>query len=350
MTRNQRLLVLLGILISIVFLVLAFNQLRPAEVLAYIGQANPLWLLVSLPVFIASVIVIAYRWGFLLRALRPLPLHYLFEIVNIGYMGNNVYPLRAGEILRILLLQRDYQIPVARTTTTIFVERIFDGLICLGFILFPALLVENLVSAELRTGAVAATPLFIVGALVFFVLAARPDALRRLSAFFARFLPPVLERLTQKLTQDVIDGTESLRQPRYLIGTICYSLLTWALQGVTYYLVGLAFGFQVDFLVMLLAVGAVNMSGALPATPGQIGVFEFFASQVVIAAGVQPDQALAFAVVLHVIIWLPPTLLGFFYLARRGLGFGSIIDAARKHTLEKTSPSGETVGQQSINI
>jgi len=48
-----------------------------------------------------------------------------------------------------------------------------------------------------------------------------------------------------------------------------------------------------------------------------LGVYEFFAGVVMMAAGVKQTQALAYAIVVHVVIWLPVTLVGFILLIRR---------------------------------
>ncbi len=48
-------------------------------------------------------------------------------------------------------------------------------------------------------------------------------------------------------------------------------------------------------ILMTLVVGVVNLAGLIPASPGQLGVYEFFASTVVIAVGIGEVQALAYA-------------------------------------------------------
>src|SRR5262245_52881957 len=124
-----------GILISAIFLWIAFRNLKPQEVLAVIQTANFAWLVLSAGLIIFSAILIAWRWQFLLRSIKPIPLGYLTQVVMIGYMGNNVYPFRTGEILRIALLRRYQDIPIGKSTMTIIVERVFDGLVMLSFIL-----------------------------------------------------------------------------------------------------------------------------------------------------------------------------------------------------------------------
>jgi hypothetical protein len=58
-----------------------------------------------------------------------------------------------------------------------------------------------------------------------------------------------------------------------------------------------------------------------------VGVYEYFAVLTLGALGIEKTQATAFTLAIHLIIWLPVTLLGFYFLVRRGLGFGAVTHA-----------------------
>lgn len=326
MIRRRQAVVLIGILVSVVFLWLAFRNLKPDAVLSDIGQANFGWLAIAAVWYFAGVTVIAMRWGFLLRAIQAIPLRALAPLVAIGYMGNNVYPFRSGEVLRIALLRRSYGVPVAKATTTVVVERAFDGLVMLTFILI-ALVVTEVTSPEIRTVATFAAPIFVGAVAVFFVLAARPNWLRWVIQRIERFLPGKLKQIVDRLGEEVIQGLQGLRSPADLAGAVVCSYLSWMIEASVYWLVSFAFDLNLSYAVMLLVVGTVNLAGLIPASPGQIGVYEFFVSLVLAAVGVPKDQANAYALVVHVVIWLPVTLVGFFFLARQGLGWSAIAHA-----------------------
>ncbi|MGV2438006.1 MAG UNVERIFIED_CONTAM: flippase-like domain-containing protein [Anaerolineae bacterium] len=65
--------------------------------------------------YYGAMVLIAVRWTFVLRSIQPLTWTNLFPLVAIGYMGNNIYPFRAGEVLRIVLLRRNHAIPYIRS-------------------------------------------------------------------------------------------------------------------------------------------------------------------------------------------------------------------------------------------
>lgn len=332
MTRRQQLFVLIGIGVSILFLWLAFQNLHPETVIQNLGDADVLVLLIAAAWYFSAVAVISMRWGYLLKSIQPVALSHLMPLVCIGYMGNNVYPFRSGEALRTYLLWREQRIPLVKGATTVLIERVFDGLVMLTFILVGVALTR--VGGEaIQTVAIFATPIFLIALGVFFVLAMRPHILRQLSNWVERWLPKRLATIFDKISEDVIGGLEGLRTPADLLMTIITSYTCWMLEASVYLLVAIAFGLAPDYGLMLVVVGTVNLAGLIPASPGQLGVFEFFASQVLILAGIQSDLALTYALTIHVVIWLPVTLVGFYFLVQRGLSWR---DIRKAHHLEQT--------------
>lgn len=315
-----------GLVISLVFLWFAFRNLNPAEVWQQIQQVNVGWLLVGALVYFVAVTIISLRWRFLLLSTQSVSLRILIPLVLVGYMGNNLYPFRSGEILRVILLQRNTGIPVARAATTVFVERVFDGLVMLTFIAV-ALLFVDIQAVEIQRIASVATPIFLGAVLVFFVLASRPNLLRQLLHITGRILPGRIHTIVMRLGEEVIEGLQALRSPANLAGAVVCSYGSWMVEAVVYWIVSFAFGLEVGYPVMLLTVGVVNLAGLIPASPGQIGVFEFFVSLVLLAVGVPSAEAHAYSLVVHVVIWLPVTLAGFAFLVRQGLGWGAITRA-----------------------
>ncbi len=334
MKRNGRVLVIVGLAISVIFLVIAFGGLHPDAVLAVIRTADPLPLAIGAVWYFAAVAVISIRWGFLLRSSKPVPFSSLFRLVCIGYMGNNVYPLRSGEVLRIVLLQLREGIPMARSTTVVILERIFDGLVMLTFIVV-GLAVTGAASPTIHNIVQFTAPIFVIALLVFFALASKPDWLAALLHRITRILPGAVGEKINKLGDDVIDGLKCFRSPADLAGAVITSYLSWMLEASVYLIVSMAFDMNINYGVALLVVGVVNLAGLIPASPGQFGVYEFFVRSVLIAVGIGEAVATTYALTIHLVIWLPVTLLGFYFLLRQGIGgFGAL---ARARELEQNT-------------
>ena len=80
--------------------------------------------------------------------------------------------------------------------------------------------------------------------------------------------------------------------------------------------VGIAPRFAGAALVLLF----VNLTNAVPVTPGQFGLFEAGATAACVAAGASPEQGVAVGVLYHFMQFIPETLWGALVLARASLG------------------------------
>ncbi len=91
-----------GVGISLLFLYFALRGLQFGDVWEILEGANYWWLIPGVLIYLVGVIARAWRWHYLLRPIKSIPTTTLFPITAIGYMGNNIYPARAGEVLRAL--------------------------------------------------------------------------------------------------------------------------------------------------------------------------------------------------------------------------------------------------------
>jgi uncharacterized membrane protein YbhN (UPF0104 family) len=81
----------------------------------------------------------------------------------------------------------------------------------------------------------------------------------------------------------------------------------------------MAFPFRTSFFSLLTMTAAVNLATALPSAPGYIGTFEAPGVAVLRAFGIPGPAAIAYTLVLHLVLWLPITLVGLALLLREGL-------------------------------
>ena len=96
----------LGAGISALFLVIALRNLRLDDVWGAMREARYAWIVPGVAVYFFGVWARTWRWDYLLRPMKRIPLRQLFPVVVIGYMGNNVYPARAGEVIRAYVLRK----------------------------------------------------------------------------------------------------------------------------------------------------------------------------------------------------------------------------------------------------
>jgi uncharacterized protein (TIRG00374 family) len=327
----------LGLVISVALLWLALRGLQLEEVWNALQSGNYLWLIPSVAVYFLAVWARTWRWHYMLRPLKEISLRRLFPVVVIGYMGNNVYPFRAGEVLRSYVLRRREDVPMSASLATVVVERVFDGLVMLIFV-FAALPLAPLPSNNIRNVVILASIAFFGALLFFFTLAAMPDRAMRFAEIVVNaFLPTRIRQPTLDVTRRFLEGLESLRSFRSVIMIFATSLVIWLLETVKYWFIMQAFPFEVTFFALMLMNGVVNLATTLPSAPGYIGTFDAPGIAVLNLYGVELALATAYTLVLHAALWLPITLLGVYYMIREGMGW-SDFERAKK----QMSP-GETV-------
>lgn len=330
----------LGLIISAAFLWWALAGLDFGGVLDHMRGANYWWLLPSIAVYFIGVWVRTWRWDYMLRPLGHIPVKRLFPVVVIGYMGNNIYPFRAGEVLRSYVLWRREEIPISASLATVVVERVFDGLVMLLFV-FIALPFFPLPD-QTRTLVILASIAFMGAMLIFFILAAMPERTVRLVTLVAgRLLPPGTGASVIRLATQFMDGLISLRHFRNVLMIFGTSIIIWLLETVKYWFVMHAFDFgeaQVTFFALMLMNGIVNLATTLPSAPGYVGTFDKPGIAILELYGVASEIAAAYTLVLHVALWLPITLLGGYYMLREGVQWADFGRAARLRE-EKTGVS-----------
>ena len=312
---------ILGIIISVAFLWWALSGLELDQVWDDMRGADYWWLLPSVAVYFVGVWVRTWRWDYMLRPLKTIPVRRLFPVVVIGYMGNNIYPFRAGEVLRAYVLRRREQVPMSGSLATVIVERVFDGLVMLMFV-FAALPLAPLPSSEIQTLVVLASLAFFGALIIFFVMAAQPQRFMRLSHWFSdRLLPERIATPLLGFLERFLDGLASLRNFRQVMMIFFTSIIIWLLETIKYWFVMHAFDFEVSFFALMLMNGVVNLATTLPSAPGYVGTFDGPGIAVLVLYGVAQSVAAAYTLVLHAALWLPITLLGGYYMLREGLGW-----------------------------
>ncbi len=315
----------LGVLISIVFIWLSLRGLKLNEFWSTVQKANYLWLIPGIGVYFIGVWVRAWRWHYLLGPIKKIPTQTMFPITTIGYMGNNIYPARAGEVLRAVILKRKESVPVSASLATIIVERIFDGVVMLAFVFVNLSELAKLTGASGFVGniqqvAVIGTGIFL-GALLIFLLAAMfPHTTMKAGLWLIyHFVPQRFHARMIGLSNKFLDGLASLRSPLNVLMVFVTSVIIWLLETGKYWFVMHAFDFSVSFFALMLMNGIVNLATTIPSAPGYIGTFDAPGIAVLTAYGVDQATAAGYTLTLHVALWLPITVLGAYYLAREGI-------------------------------
>lgn len=246
------------------------------------------------------------KWEFYLRRLGILgvPKWDSFLTFLSGFVLT-VTPGKVGEVFKSLVLFETHGVPGARTAPIVVAERLTDligiiVLVIIGSLGFPG----GLVWAYLGSFAV-------LVALVVISSRAIPDAIVRWmdgrGGFFGKLAPRVATAW---------DSLRILVTPGALVVPTVISVTSWALEGLSLYVILLGFRANVAPPMALFFYATSQLAGALIPVPGGLGVTEGSLEQQLVRLGGVPQIAATSAMILVRIatLWFA-VLLGFIALA-----------------------------------
>lgn len=312
----------IGFAVSAVFLYVAFRGQDPGEIWNSLQRANYWYLIPGLALYFTGVWVRSLRWAFLLRSVDRFSGRQLFPIVVIGYMANNVLPLRAGEFVRAYVLSNRTGLRKSTALATIAVERIFDGLTMLAFILIASISIG--LTSEIRHLVLIASLIFsiLLGGLIF----VSADRARNwlLHQCLPR-LPGKVGASSSRMADSFLSGLGILRRREDLMLVALTSVAAWVLEASMYAVLSEGFQLGIGPAAILLTTAAANLGTLIPSSPGYVGPFEAGVLIALVGAiGLQRELALSYAIAVHAALYFPVTFWGLYYWWRENLSWRKV--------------------------
>jgi glycosyltransferase 2 family protein len=314
----------IGIAVSGAFLFLSMRKVDFHDVGDAFLKANYWFLIPSIVSNFIGLWIRSFRWGVLLRPIRRIRMGPLFESTVIGFMGNNLFPARIGELIRAVVLGRKASISKTASFATIVLERMFDGAAILLFLAMITGFLNLPFPGWLRKTSILSTAAVIVLFIFLFALKARTDAsLKAIEKLLGPF-PEKLRLRILELLKSFVEGLQMLQNWRAVATTGCLSVLLWIFPAFSLYFSMLAAGIHLPvasafFLLVVLCIGV-----AVPSAPGFIGTIQLVSVLGLSIFGVPQSQALTFSILYHLSQYIPVTGLGLIFFFSEGLSFDKI--------------------------
>ena len=326
----------IGLAFSAVCLWLAARGVDLRDMVRSLADANPFWLLLAVFSVAVTFWLKAVRWRMLFdRPVRP-SLSRSFAVLCIGLFVNGFFPARLGEVARALLVGQE----TGRSYTlgTIVVEKVAD------LVLFAAMTVVLLMRLSLPEWllepARASMVLMAVAVVGCAALAWQGKLALRLLSLALRILPEQWRTWLSRQAGQGLASLEMLRRPRLVVGVLAWSTVIWVLGAATNYIVFLAVGLKPMVLPSVLLLVVLQAGVAVPSSPGRLGVFHYLAIITLSLFAVGKDQALVYAVALHLSVYLPMIVLGLWYMWREEVSWTQLWPARPRATaLPGSDPS-----------
>jgi uncharacterized protein (TIRG00374 family) len=260
----------------------------------------------------------------------------LLAATCIGFMANNVLPLRLGEFVRAYsLAYQDKRVSKSASLATIFVERMIFDLITLLLIFGAVLYASHLsLNESMRYGLNVAIGIALLGILIVMVLALKPNEIGHLLARYLFFAPDRVRDVIRTIVLKFSRGLEFLSSAKSVASVGFQTILIWVLMGLSNIFVFWAFGFRLSLDASYVLLVVVSVSILVPSSPGFVGVYHAGAVWALMAYGISKEDALSCALVLHAAQYIVVTLMGFYFLRKEHLSLKKLGEEATEEMPE----------------
>jgi uncharacterized protein (TIRG00374 family) len=233
------------------------------------------------------------RWKKLMDPLAPgAGWRTYFPISSGGFFLNNILPFRAGELARVVWTRRKTGAPVSAVFSVLAVERVFDMVTLLIFLLVIVLQKPYLASSSRLVGGLAAA---VAGAFaVVFLLARRPSLVTG-SALFMK-----LPARARGLALQFIDGTAALKNTGVLALLMAVSCLFWAVDIKFMQIAAHLFSIPLSWTDAAWLMCVFCLGAALPSAPGYVGTLEASGVAALGLLGYEAARVLPYILTLHI--------------------------------------------------
>lgn len=335
--RNWR--VWLGIAITAVCIWFSTRGIPLGDVRRAMASGDMLFVwAVSIPSYVMAVFARSLRWRHLTNPIASIPRSMMFRAQAIGFMVNNIIPLRIGELVRSWYLARESGTSATAILGTVVLERVLD-VVCVLLMAAGALTLLDPNSGDtgmFSRGALWLLPAAAFPLLLLTLLRVAPQQVLALARFASRPFPQHVDELLERALSRFTMGLGALSGGSHLFWIVVHSITIWLVFSTLPFWAALH-AFDLDLgppLQMLttswILLAAVGVAVAIPSAPGFVGPYHWAFKEVLVRLGVEPATALAVALVTWFVFWLILTLQGLLLLRMGGVSLGELTQESSK--------------------
>lgn len=302
-----------GIITTFLCLIFIYHQVEMELVLEAFGQFRWPFLIVGLVCLFIGYAFRVVRWSIMLSAVGD-PI--TWQNCSVPFLGsiaiNNIMPFRLGDIVRAIVFPSAMGITKTTSTGSLILERLLDliTILALLFISLSFLEIKNLplaISDLIMIMTASAVMIFII------ILVFKKSLLRFVERNPFLGSPKKSKKVFSKVIQLMIkflDVFKIMSKPRVLIFITFTSVIVWLGEAGLFFFVLLGFGINGTPIAALFVMSFATLSTLLPSSPGYVGPFHLATFSAIILLGETSEIAGSFAILSHLSIWIPTTLIG----------------------------------------
>jgi len=287
----------MGLLISAVAVYLSLNKVDFRILWNSFHSANYLFLM---PAVIFQLLFFIFKgagWRYLLLPTKKeISITSTVSVAVIGLMFNNLFPARIGELARAYLIGEKENLPKILCFSTVLMEHLLNISVLLIFLLLLIPLVS--LPPWLKTSGMIVGFLGL-GMTVFLFMVMRRE--ERFLNWINRWLIVFPERFrgkVQKILENMLRGMRVVTG-YYLFYAFGAVVMMWITSFLVIYLVMAAFGLFLPVYAPIMVTIFVAFGKVIPSSPGGIGTLHYIMIVVLMAFGVNKEEALGCAILIH---------------------------------------------------
>lgn len=318
--KNNIYKILLGTFISLVCLFLLFKIVDSFDkTLESLTSVSIFYLAIGFLIYFLSLFLRTYRWKILLKNnIGTIKFKSLLNVVISGYMFNNLLPARLGELARIYHLSLLKKIDKSFVLGSILAERVTDVIVLMlflliGLIFIPTEFTENFSSnLNISPQIVYISLIILLSLTTIFILIILSGLWKEITHKFLQLLKKINSKFNpDKYIESFTEGAFSISNKKF-IKVVVIATSLWAIEFSMFYLIGTQFNFDIENLFIAILFFGIfsNLGGIIPSTSGGWGPFEVIGTIVLTSFGADSNEAAAFTILVHLILWLPISIVG----------------------------------------
>jgi len=317
--NNKAVQLIFGVTISLVSLLYAFQNINVYETINVLRKAGPFWLLLSVASVFFGIFCKAFRWKKMLHAFSiSIKVSHLGLILFASHALNTIYPIRVGELYRIYMASyKDKKVSIIQSLAVIFLEKFLD--LSILIILLLCIMIFFPYPEWVGKNDIVISVIVCIILICIFWIGLRNRIFQKLCEwFFSKFQGNLRVSMIGYIKS--LDSFSTNRKNYLmLINIIFWSFIIWFIAAITNYLTFMAVKISLPFFVAIILLVILQLGISIPSLPGKIGIFEAICVIVLKSYNISHNEALGFAILLHIIVYLPAMLIGLVVLLYFGI-------------------------------
>jgi uncharacterized membrane protein YbhN (UPF0104 family) len=303
-------------LLSLVCMVWVLKNAGLHRIWGEVGHMKWGWACLAVVCDITVYLLHGWRWKLLLRPVAHVPFLQTLEAIYVGLFTNEVFPLRAGELVRCFLLSKSTELPLSVTFASALIERLFDGVWLITFFMF-CLRLHRMPRILVSGGYALGFLILLLAAVLGYAMYARKQSL---ALVFGMAWPRWFNTL--------IEDLHLIGHSRYLYFSFFVSGLYLAAQMLPIYGLVQAYNLKLPWTASFMTVVLLRLSSVIPQAPGNIGSFHWVAARALMMFGLDGQLARRFTIVLWAGVTVPLMVIGFVAVTMEGINMSHLQRAA----------------------